>query len=191
MNGLRAWRYNPRVRCTRDAHSIEARKPGRIDASRSARRTVSMRRSSAGAVSEGNRTLRRFRRLVRNGAYRVLHTLTGPGRGVRVILLYHSVGTDEPHGIPPAAFREQMQILSRGFRIVRLCDLKGALTSTPTDANLACVTFDDGIRDNYECALPILEAFGIKGTFFVVSGLLGKSPPSRFGHRPRMTASQV
>ena len=144
-----------------------------------------------GAVTEGYRRPRGFRRLVRNGAYRVLHTLTGPGRGIRVILLYHSVGTDEPVSIHPAAFTEQMQILSRRFRTVRLCDLKGALTSTPTDVNLACVTFDDGIRDNYECALPILEAFGIKGTFFVVSGLLGKSPPSRFGHRPRMTASQV
>jgi peptidoglycan/xylan/chitin deacetylase (PgdA/CDA1 family) len=145
----------------------------------------------SGMMSRGKRRLRRFRRRIKDGVYRVLHTLTGPGSGVRVILLYHSVGTDELHSIPPSIFAEQMSILSRRFHTVRLCDLKDALTSMPIDANLACVTFDDGLRDNYEYALRILEDCGIKGTFFVVSGLLGQSPSSPVGRRPRMTPAQV
>jgi len=34
-------------------------------------------------------------------------------------------------------------------------------------------TFDDGHLSNYEKALPLLERFGVYGTFFLVAGLIG------------------
>jgi peptidoglycan/xylan/chitin deacetylase (PgdA/CDA1 family) len=46
----------------------------------------------------------------------------------------------------------------------------------------ACVTFDDGYRDNVEVALPVLETRGIPATFFLVPPLLGRIFPSRASH---------
>jgi peptidoglycan/xylan/chitin deacetylase (PgdA/CDA1 family) len=37
------------------------------------------------------------------------------------------------------------------------------------------VTFDDGFRDFYTTAYPILEKFGLKATVFLSSGLIGKT----------------
>jgi peptidoglycan/xylan/chitin deacetylase (PgdA/CDA1 family) len=51
-----------------------------------------------------------------------------------------------------------------------LCGLKG-------DRGPTCVpeiTFDDGHSSNYSEAFPILEEFGIKATFFVVAGRVGR-----------------
>tara|TARA_B100002051_G_C16692019_1_gene616061 strand:- start:268 stop:1239 length:972 start_codon:yes stop_codon:yes gene_type:complete len=39
-----------------------------------------------------------------------------------------------------------------------------------------CFTFDDGIRCQYDIALPIMEDFQIKSFFFVYSSLLDKEP---------------
>jgi peptidoglycan/xylan/chitin deacetylase (PgdA/CDA1 family) len=40
------------------------------------------------------------------------------------------------------------------------------------------VTFDDGHLSNYEHALPLLQARGIKAIFFITAGLVGKRPDS-------------
>jgi len=132
-----------------------------------------------------------FRDWARHSAYRCLYGLTGPGRGIRIILLYHSVDAGKPHSISPDIFEQQMELLTRRFKIVRLCDLPEAMGSAPAETNLACVTFDDGYRDNYEQALPLLEKLGVKATFFIVAGLLGKSFPSFAGEIPMMIESQV
>jgi peptidoglycan/xylan/chitin deacetylase (PgdA/CDA1 family) len=88
-------------------------------------------------------------------------------------------------------FERQMDILARDFKVVRLCDLPKAMAEDATDNNIACVTFDDGYRDNYERALPVLESRGIKATFFIATGFLGKSFPTSVGECPMMTTSQV
>jgi peptidoglycan/xylan/chitin deacetylase (PgdA/CDA1 family) len=47
------------------------------------------------------------------------------------------------------------------------------LKSSP--AVVPVVSFDDGHRSNYEHAFPMLEQFGVKATFFVLAGCIGKS----------------
>ncbi len=132
-----------------------------------------------------------LRGVARDALYRLLYTLTGPGQGVRAILMYHSIGSDLPFSTPLNVFKRQMQIIRDRFRVVTLKELLKTITSTPADANIACITFDDGYRDNYECALPVLEQFGVKATFFVATGFLGKSFPSSAGQVPVMTESEV
>ncbi len=63
---------------------------------------------------------------------------------------------------------------------------------------LAAVTFDDGYRDNFRFAAPILDEVGIKATFFVITDLVGEQQPPwydrlgravlAFGQQPTTTA---
>lgn len=89
------------------------------------------------------------------------------------VLLYHRVAEvpkdDWNIAVSPHHFREQMSFLVNHYPIVRLGD-DWSRISQPS----VVVTFDDGYRDNYEHALPVLEEFGIPATFFVSTGLLGK-----------------
>lgn len=131
---------------------------------------------------------------IRNAIYRFFYALTGPGRGVRVILLYHSVSRERvrhSYSLPLSAFKQQMEFLQSHFKIVCLCDLAKAMESEPPDANIACVTFDDGCLDNYDVALPILQCFGIKATFFIVTGLVGKSLQTFAGIVPLMDRKHI
>jgi len=110
---------------------------------------------------------------------------------VRAILLYHSVGSEGVHSIPVTAFRQQMELLMKRFKVVRLCDLPQEMASHSSETNLACITFDDGHMDNYEYALPVLERLGIKATFCICTGFLGKTFPTSAGQSVIMSAAQV
>lgn len=115
---------------------------------------------------------------VRNGLYRLLRSLVGPGKGVRVILLYHSVSKDAAetsYSVSRHDFEDQMAFLHAHFKVVRLCDLAQIMQPEPSNTNIAVVTFDDGCIDNYEVALPVLERFDIKATFFIIAGRIGQS----------------
>jgi peptidoglycan/xylan/chitin deacetylase (PgdA/CDA1 family) len=71
-------------------------------------------------------------------------------------------------------FDRQMTWLGRHFDVMPVCDAmdlldRGALQSGRTKRPLACVTFDDGYRDNFDHAAPILESHGLRATFFVAT----------------------
>jgi len=127
----------------------------------------------------------------REAIYRSLYLWTRQPRGVRAVLLYHSVGGSGPLSVGLESFKRQMELLTRRFRVVRLCDLAGTISREQPETNLGCVTFDDGSRDNYEIALPILEQFGIKATFFIATGSLGGAFQTFAGGVATMTRDQV
>jgi peptidoglycan/xylan/chitin deacetylase (PgdA/CDA1 family) len=64
----------------------------------------------------------------------------------------------------------QMRFLSRNFDVVSAAELVG---SPPTRAGRrVAVTFDDGYRECYDVAFPILRAHGIPATFFLTTGFI-------------------
>jgi CelD/BcsL family acetyltransferase involved in cellulose biosynthesis/peptidoglycan/xylan/chitin deacetylase (PgdA/CDA1 family) len=88
------------------------------------------------------------------------------------IFLYHRVNDDnDPFlgGLSSAAFAGQMEYISRHFPLVTLDQLANG--SFP-QGHLYCVavTFDDGYRDNFVTALPILKKFGVPATVFLATG---------------------
>lgn len=99
-----------------------------------------------------------------------------------LILLYHRIATTESdvHGlcVTPEAFRRQLEVLSRGRRIVPLRELARAVMQGQTIEGAVALTFDDGYRDNLEVAAPILAEFGAPATFFLTSEELDR--PRRF-----------
>lgn len=117
-----------------------------------------------------------------SGALRLAHRLAAPGV---VILRYHSI-CDCPEryantigcGCIHAAsiFKRQMELLACRFSPVSMDDvllfLKGE-RSLPTRA--VVVTFDDGYRDNFQIAAPILKRFGIPGAFYVMVDSVDRS----------------
>ncbi|MCS6952385.1 MAG: polysaccharide deacetylase family protein [Bryobacterales bacterium] len=71
--------------------------------------------------------------------------------------------------ISPVVFRQQMEWLaSSGAPVVPL----HSVCATPGSVAL---TFDDGYRDFFEEALPVLSRYGLPATVFLVAGRCGRS----------------
>lgn len=80
--------------------------------------------------------------------------------------------------MPVEAFRRQMQWLADHCRVLPVFDALAVLNEGGNFAKpLVAVTFDDGYGDNYTFAAPILEAHGLRGTFYVTSGFVDTGGP--------------
>lgn len=100
---------------------------------------------------------------------------SGPCRYVP-ILMYHHV--DDQLGslfVETAVFTQQMDYLvKKGYNTISLVDLMENLKNGKTlPAKPLVITFDDGYRDNYTNAYPILIARNLKATFFLITQLMG------------------
>jgi peptidoglycan/xylan/chitin deacetylase (PgdA/CDA1 family) len=103
--------------------------------------------------------------------------LSPHGDGGRLsILIYHRVlGTADPldtWDVTAAEFDAQMHVIAENFTPLPLSEAVDRLRSGRLPPRAACVTFDDGYRDNAEVALPILQRRGVPATFFVATGYL-------------------
>lgn len=80
--------------------------------------------------------------------------------------------------VPDEAFRCQMQYLAEHCLVLPVTQALARLSQQSRHPRpLVAVTFDDGYDDNFEIAAPILEEFGIRGTFFVTSGFVDSGQP--------------
>jgi peptidoglycan/xylan/chitin deacetylase (PgdA/CDA1 family) len=95
------------------------------------------------------------------------------------ILAYHRIdrATNYPwSGTPvaPEVFELEMKYLRQRYRIISLEDLGTTLIeSKPLPPSTAVVTVDDGYRDAYLNAYPILKKYGIPATVFLATGYIG------------------
>ena len=101
--------------------------------------------------------------------------------------MYHYVSEPPPGAdairrdlsVPPERFRKHLQYLSdAGYTTITLRDLVLALqTGYHLPEKPVLLTFDDGYRDAYACAFPILKEFDFVGTFFLVTGFIDEGRP--------------
>jgi len=109
---------------------------------------------------------RRASRLVERGS--------GPldNRSRRAIFLaYHSIADDGPPilSLTPDLFERQLAALKRrGFTGGDHKDLVALATGERLDGPRAFLTFDDGFRDNFTEAFPLLRSYGFKAIVFVL-----------------------
>ncbi|KXF77391.1 polysaccharide deacetylase [Paramesorhizobium deserti] len=118
------------------------------------------------------------------------------------ILLYHQIDVPPAKRVPfrsmivhPDAFRRQMAWLKRlGYRGLSLRDALPYIEGSKT-GKVAVITFDDGFRDVYENALPVLQEYGFTATNFFVAGQIGGQNawdiPIGVAPAPCMSASQM
>ncbi|MBI4320712.1 MAG: polysaccharide deacetylase family protein [Chloroflexi bacterium] len=96
------------------------------------------------------------------------------------VLLYHRVSNEiskasRPLCVRTLAFENQMRLFKNlGFRSVTIEHVAEALQGKRTLPKRAvAITFDDGYRDTYLSAYPILQKYGMRATVFLVSRLIG------------------
>lgn len=94
-----------------------------------------------------------------------------------LVLTYHRVGDGSRSGLDRDLWSASVESLDAHMRIVRQHfdvigpdDLEAARASRR--GRFLMITFDDGYRDNFELALPVLRANGLRATFFLATGFL-------------------
>jgi peptidoglycan/xylan/chitin deacetylase (PgdA/CDA1 family) len=92
------------------------------------------------------------------------------------IAIFHRVHTEPDPLFPDEPDRKQFDRICRWltswFTVLPLEDAVLALREQRLPARALCITFDDGYADNYEHALPVLQAYGLSATFFIATGFL-------------------
>jgi peptidoglycan/xylan/chitin deacetylase (PgdA/CDA1 family) len=104
------------------------------------------------------------------------------------ILMYHSISDDPESGVStyyktntsPALFEQHLRYLnSKGFRSVNLVEAVRLLQQDwPKEGKFVVITFDDGFRDFYDIAFPLLKKYGHVATVYLPTGCIGEN------HRP-------
>ncbi len=106
---------------------------------------------------------------------RILELL--PRERALYVLNYHRIGTTADNALDDGTFsattetlRTQMLYLRRHFALPPAREILESVRRGRFDHPTALVTFDDGYRDNYDLAFPVLRDLRVPGCFFVVSG---------------------
>lgn len=74
----------------------------------------------------------------------------------------------EIKGLDVNLFREQIAFMKSNFNIVTMEQVLEAIsTKNKLPEKALLLTFDDGYADNYNVAMPILEEYGVQGSFFI------------------------
>ncbi len=91
--------------------------------------------------------------------------------------MYHRIAdvVSDPWEIAVSAkhFEEHLQVLKNDFTVQPVKQLINQVSARRVADKSICITFDDGYRDNFELAKPILERYNCPATFFIATGFIG------------------
>lgn len=99
-----------------------------------------------------------------------------------IVLAYHRIIEDNhPHAVfsypqlqvSPSLFAKQIEVIKSLGKVLSLEELfQAGMPPEPLPCGFL-ITFDDGWRDNFTEALPILKKMGVTGTVFATTGFVG------------------
>ena len=126
----------------------------------------------------------RIENIISNSTYNSTSTLV---ENKISILAYHQVRNNTKWDsflirelliTPPEIFEKDMKYLSdNGYKSIGLDELIYAINNNKVlNSKSVVITFDDGYRDQYINALPILEKYDMKATFFIYTNAIDKFP---------------
>lgn len=104
-------------------------------------------------------------------------------RGAIVVFTFHRILDDrafqETDSLPFIVVRERtfQRLVHYATKHYQPVDVRDAVPGVPGRRLRVAFTMDDGWRDNYTYALPILRTAGVPATIFVCTGLAGVSAP--------------
>ena len=108
------------------------------------------------------------------------------------ILMYHNVSPSESEGLTISVERLEEQfafLASTGYKTYHFKELM-SLGRLSSEKNMV-ITFDDAYVNQTEWALPLLEKYQLKATFFVPLNYLGKTDEWNSASLNIMTAEQL
>ena len=97
------------------------------------------------------------------------------------LLLYHGVTREESVGIenvskkhiPESEFAQQMEYIRDNCTVLSMDDVVEIHNANkPYPKNAVAVTFDDGFKNNYTVAAPVLDSLGVPATFYFTAGII-------------------
>jgi len=94
-----------------------------------------------------------------------------------LIITYHGIREDASPArswllLPVSEFARQMEFLHANYDVVSIDD---ALTTETSARPRACITFDDGYRNNLDLALPILQGLRLPATIYLPTAFIDTS----------------
>ncbi|OPY58766.1 MAG: Poly-beta-1,6-N-acetyl-D-glucosamine N-deacetylase precursor [Pelotomaculum sp. PtaU1.Bin035] len=93
-----------------------------------------------------------------------------------LIIAYHRVNSSgkDPMAVSVENFRSQMRYFyDKGYTSITLEDYSIRMGQSDLPRKSLIVTFDDGYRDNYLFAFPILKQYGFSATIFLTVNYIG------------------
>ena len=101
-----------------------------------------------------------------------------------LILMYHAVidgsrpWTKWTH-LQLEQFEVQLRFVARHYRILPLSEVARAMRDgEELPPHTAAITFDDGYRNNYDVAWPVLRALDVPATIYLATGFLDSGTPN-------------
>lgn len=101
------------------------------------------------------------------GGFRPFHNLN---RRKILILMYHRFSrTPDPFKISEKEFEAHLEYLQRRTTVVSLDEILSAENPDDLPPNPTVITIDDGYRDAYDIAFPLLKKYRMPATLYVVT----------------------
>jgi peptidoglycan/xylan/chitin deacetylase (PgdA/CDA1 family) len=115
-----------------------------------------------------------------------------PLRGDACALMYHSIGdSDTPLTVTPASFESQMRWIRANLNPISAEQLRGYLAGGDVPPKSVLVTLDDGYKDNYTTAWPVLQRYDIPAVLFVATGFVDAKIPLYAEMLPALSWSEI
>jgi peptidoglycan/xylan/chitin deacetylase (PgdA/CDA1 family) len=96
------------------------------------------------------------------------------------VLAYHGVEdyplNDDIFTVTTKQFEEQMRYLKEKYEVISISDAIKMKIQPDDSIDYVIITFDDGYRNNYHNAVPILQKYGLNACFFLTTGLMSHVP---------------
>ncbi len=131
-----------------------------------------IKRYSRTAVAQTLWLLGYYRRAIRGIRHPFVlkyHRMRPAGREV----VSNQAGGEFSAGIGARQFEAHLRLITRWFKPISMAEMGRAVAEKKALPDKAvALTFDDGYRDNYEVAYPLLKRYGVPASFFVCPGLI-------------------
>jgi peptidoglycan/xylan/chitin deacetylase (PgdA/CDA1 family) len=92
------------------------------------------------------------------------------------VLIYHRVNDECDNffpGVPTALFNSQMEYLATNCNVLPLNEAISRLRGDDLPDRAVVITFDDGYRDNFDKAFPILKKLCLPASIFLATDVVG------------------
>ena len=128
---------------------------------------------------------------------RKLHNLTHPGLG-RILMLHRVVenrsdGENRELEVNPQFLEQTIKdYCNQGYRFVSVNDACSIIAKGRSKQPFVCLTFDDGYRDTFDLAYPLLKKLNIPFVVYVTTGFVdGTASMWWYGKTEAMNWNQI